>query len=277
MKIHLICDPNWSTGSIAKDLIALMPHRDMVIHPWQNYSEFPKDDLLICFSLTSAARWPSTRVPNAIHLCCHPHEPALPEFAQHVIRGAGEFYAGVSRGCRDTLKEYLPRNYVHLLPASARANRFQRRARPGKRIAGFIGHSQATGIQITGGIKNPQWFSSICQEYNLTPRFTHQNYSYDTMQEFYDGIDYLFCTSSSEGGPLGPFEAALCGVPVISTPVGFWGECNMGGYFTVNDQIGQHLNNTSLADEQHAKMQSVCMEALMPVWNAAIDLVSCNR
>lgn len=277
MKIHLICDPGWSTGSIAKDLIALMPHRNMVIHPWQNYSEFPKDDLLICFSLTSAARWPSTRIPNAIHLCCHPHESVLPEFAAHLRTGGNEFYAGVSRGCRDALRQVMPRSYVHLLPASARANRFERRPRPNKRIAGFIGRPQATGIQITGGIKQPEWFNQLCQEHGLTPHFTHQNYSYETMQEFYDSVDYLFCTSSSEGGPLGPFEAALCGVPVISTPVGFWGECNMGGYFLDSADVGRHLSDLSLADEQHMKMQSVCMEALMPVWNAAIDVVSCNR
>lgn len=279
MKIRIICDPDWSTGSIAKDLKHLMPHHDIRIHSWREYAVFPKDELMLCFSLTLTSRWDHTRAKNAIHICCHPHEPAEPEVRQMFAKGTNLFWGGVSKECRDVLEKSVPGSYAHLLPASARASRFTRKMRPGKRIAGFIGKPYAQNMQITGTIKHPDKFQAICQMYGLTPKFSNQDYTYDNMQEFYDGIDYLFCTSSSEGGPLGPFEAALCGVPVISTKVGFWGECNMGGYFShLYDQniVWALTNPTQLANEQYEKMQSVSMEALLPLWESAIQLVGAN-
>ncbi len=40
------------------------------------------------------------------------------------------------------------------------------------------------------------------------------------MVEFYQGLDAYVCTSRTEGGPHPLLEAAACGVPLISTPVG---------------------------------------------------------
>ena len=261
---------------MAKDLIALMPDKEMVIHPWGTYSDFPGNDLLICFSGTVSARWPVTRRRNAIHLCVHPHEPLIPEFQQMARESTHLFLAGMSRECRDVTQNVIPGSYAHFLPVSARAGRFQRRPRPGLKTAGFIGHPQPQNMQITGSAKRPEWFREICELHGLTPKFTRADYTYETMQELYDSIDVLFCTSSSEGGPLGPFEAALCGVPVISTKVGLWGECNMGGYFsTPKDPMIQTFLDRApdLGEEQFYKMQSVCMESFAPIWRSAIDLV----
>jgi len=38
--------------------------------------------------------------------------------------------------------------------------------------------------------------------------------------EWYRSLDLFVCTSIAEGGPLPPFEAAACGVPVLTTDVG---------------------------------------------------------
>jgi len=43
----------------------------------------------------------------------------------------------------------------------------------------------------------------------------------DSMAEWYRGLDAFLCTAASEGGPMTTLEAAACGVPVITTPVGF--------------------------------------------------------
>jgi glycosyltransferase involved in cell wall biosynthesis len=279
MKIRIICDPDWSTGSIAKDLAELMPFHDIKIHSWRDYAYFPSDELLVCFSMLLTCRWPNIRTRNSIHLCCHPHEVSEPEVRNLITQNTHLFWGGVSRECRDVVQNNVPGSYVHLLPASVRANRFTRKKRPGKRIAGFIGRPYAQNIQITGGIKHPDKFLEICRTHQLTPRFSNQDYTYDTMQSFYDEIDYLICTSSSEGGPLGPFEAAMCGVPVISTKVGFWGECDMGGYFAnaYDPMIALHLmNSEELASQQFTKTRSVSMEALLPSWEAAIQLVGKN-
>jgi glycosyltransferase involved in cell wall biosynthesis len=40
------------------------------------------------------------------------------------------------------------------------------------------------------------------------------------LAEWYRSLDVFLCTSSGEGGPQGPFEAAACGAVVVSTDVG---------------------------------------------------------
>jgi hypothetical protein len=42
----------------------------------------------------------------------------------------------------------------------------------------------------------------------------------ETMRDWYNGLDVFLCTSACEGTPSPVFEAAACGVPVISTDVG---------------------------------------------------------
>ena len=47
----------------------------------------------------------------------------------------------------------------------------------------------------------------------------HSRPNIDT-NALYADIDALICCSEFEGGPLGIFEAAACGVPVLTTKVG---------------------------------------------------------
>lgn len=42
----------------------------------------------------------------------------------------------------------------------------------------------------------------------------------EALVKWYQSLDVFLCTSSAEGGPHGPFEAAACGCAVISTDVG---------------------------------------------------------
>lgn len=52
------------------------------------------------------------------------------------------------------------------------------------------------------------------------------------MAAWYRGLDIFVCTSVAEGGPLTAFEAASCGVPVLSTDVGLvseWGQIKADG------------------------------------------------
>ncbi|MBU9713318.1 glycosyltransferase family 4 protein [Evansella tamaricis] len=58
----------------------------------------------------------------------------------------------------------------------------------------------------------------------------------DQMVEFYQGLDCFICSSQSEGLPNPVLEAASCGVPIISTNVGFVPE------------IIQHKNNGLIID-----------------------------
>ncbi len=46
----------------------------------------------------------------------------------------------------------------------------------------------------------------------------------EALRAYYNSCDVFLCTSSAEGGPQGPFEAAACGCAVLSTDVGQVGD-----------------------------------------------------
>jgi glycosyltransferase involved in cell wall biosynthesis len=58
-----------------------------------------------------------------------------------------------------------------------------------------------------------------------------ENEDYETYQDFYHSLDYLLIPSLWEGGPMSLLEALACGLPVISSRVGF-----------VEDLIGDSLH-----------------------------------
>jgi glycosyltransferase involved in cell wall biosynthesis len=60
-------------------------------------------------------------------------------------------------------------------------------------------------------------FAEICQRLGAEPVYIH---SRTGTTDLYTGIDLFVCASRLEAGPLGIFEAAACGVPVLTRPVG---------------------------------------------------------
>jgi len=57
-------------------------------------------------------------------------------------------------------------------------------------------------------------------DWSVNTRMYEDAYSTERMVEWYRTLDAFVSTSSAEGTPNPPFEAASCGVPVISTDVG---------------------------------------------------------
>ena len=51
--------------------------------------------------------------------------------------------------------------------------------------------------------------------------FSRGDHGIEDLPAVYHGIDCLLITSGTEAGPLTLFEALACGVPVVSTPVGW--------------------------------------------------------
>ena len=273
-----ICDPSWSTGSIIKDLQVVLPQQELKIWSWGTYLPETPTDTLLCLTLMTVARWPNTQTENAIHVCCHPHEVELPEVRAYAETRPNIFLGAVSYGALVATQKLFPNSFVHFLPATALKKRFNRAPRPGKRIAGFVGQSTSQNMQITGSAKRPEMFLEICNRYGFTPKFSNKDYAYDSIQQFYDSIDVLICCSTEEGGPLGPFEASMCGVPVLSTKVGLWGESEMGGYYSDISQLQPLIDSLpELANLQHAKVVDISMENLAPIWDSALTLVKARN
>jgi glycosyltransferase involved in cell wall biosynthesis len=63
-------------------------------------------------------------------------------------------------------------------------------------------------------------FREICEKAGLEPVFIFDK-SFENNNQLYDGIDVFMYTSTSEGAGLGILEASMCGIPVITTKVGY--------------------------------------------------------
>jgi len=74
----------------------------------------------------------------------------------------------------------------------------------------------------------------------VTASIYHGSGKYSTYPRFYNGIDALLITSANEGGPYPAMEALACGVPVVSTPVGWVPELAMAGSLVGAVRIYDH-------------------------------------
>ena len=222
--VLLIADEQWSTGSMAKDLQQLSTEWDVSIWDWRNYPEraeelFNEYDAVIGLTLFTPAGW--TLLSRTTAVCCHPYEPRWLG-----VRGEpGNLKCAVLGGqsaetCAVLAGRYSDRRIMYT-PVSARLDRFNRRMPGGELVTlGFCGKSGAAVNFYGEDMKRHGMFTELVRQTGLKGLTSEADYTYDTMQSFYDKIDMLVCPSATEGGPLGVFEAMACGVPVISTAVG---------------------------------------------------------
>ena len=129
-------------------------------------------------------------------------------------------YSGVSREtCREMEKYDVEASYT---PFGADTDVFpwtHKVTGPIRRI-GIIGEVKRATDQNEKdeyvNIKGMDMFAEICQRGGFEPVFIFGRDGND----LYTGIDALICCSRLEGGPLGIFEAASCGLPVLTRRVG---------------------------------------------------------
>lgn len=232
MKALLICDPQWSTGNIAKCLIAALPHWDIEMHDWRTVYWGSNHDAVVCLSMSGAGcnqHWAKLRMA---HVLCGPGELDLPYIAELKL-ARGVVLAGVSRECADLLRAKYTANSVHTTPGFPHPTVFTFRARPDSPIrrAGFVGMPTTQSMQVSGPAKRPEMFSEICAKAGIEAVFSEQRYRYEDMQKFYDSVDVVISTSTGEGGPFSPVEATACGVPALSTDVGIIRDMALPGRF----------------------------------------------
>ena len=130
-------------------------------------------------------------------------------------------YAGVSQETCEEMKKHGIDNPFYL-PFGADTDVFPWTHKVTDRIRrlGIIGGTERTKdwgaheeyIQNKGlGM-----FADICRRGGFVPVYIHGK----EIKDMYSDIDALICCSELEGGPLGIFEAASCGIPVLTRPVG---------------------------------------------------------
>lgn len=123
-----------------------------------------------------------------------------------------------------------------------------------KIIIGWTGNSKwgdwdgSNGTDIKGvdTILIPAVNALKKEGYNIELKLADRNVKHipiEQMKDFYNGIDIYVCASKEEGGPNTILESMSCGVPIISTNVGFVEEVlgEKQSKFIINDRNIENL------------------------------------
>jgi hypothetical protein len=139
-------------------------------------------------------------------------------------------YIAVSSGAKDALERRgLKSSYV---PFGVDTEVFKKL--PSVRTlttAGFVGRGSP--------IKNPELFYDICTSAGLTGIQLYDR----TPETLYSDIDILISCSAFECGPLGNFEAAAMGLPVLSKKVGNWARVKSAKFYDTKEEAVSMLKH----------------------------------
>jgi len=159
-------------------------------------------------------------------------------------------YGGVSRETCLEMKKHGVEDAAYV-PFGADTDIFPRTHKvtgPIRRL-GIIGEVKRASNQAEkdeyASIKGFDMFSDICNRGGFEPVDIFGREGND----LYKGIDALICCSQLEGGPLGIFEAASCGVPVLTRRVG----------------NAQYVKGIAMFDTADEALQ------ILDIWNGNVD------
>ena len=281
--VLFIADERWSTGSIVKDL--------KIVSKWKvdivDWSAYPEDldktvkeyDSVVSFLLTTPHAW---RVLKDYAVICCQDVVEIGALKQKGLSIVGKHLGAISNVVRDTLMEYQRKGEIHLIQGSARINRFTKRSAREIKTLGWCGIPKGSNQ----GIKRYWMFEEIVKKTGmdfLIPGL--DDYSYVNMQEYYDKIDLLICTSTSEGGPLPVFEAIACGVPVISTDVGMVKEMGTVWKFETSEQAAELVEKLKcpetlrkyVSDQYEEFSERFTMEGMAGEWDKFFSVCADNE
>ena len=235
-KVAVWCETKWALGRIGRAIKKYVPNVDL--YNWSTNEDndplwkqggWKKYDFIISnTSLHSLNKLYGIDVTDEMRrrfvVIAHcPRFEGMKNF-QETLDGHNTLsrYCGVSRETCDEMKKYdVEATYV---PFGADTDVFpweHKVTGPIRRI-GIIGGTKAvTQSQEEYNeyvkIKGLDMFADICERGGFEPVYI---FGKGGGKELYDGFDVLICCSQLEGGPLGIFEAASCGIPVLTRRVG---------------------------------------------------------
>lgn len=234
-KVAVWCETKWALGRIGKAIKKYVPNVDLYNwstnvdnDPLWKQGGWKKYDFIISnTSLHSLKELYGIDITDEMRLrfviIAHcPRFEGMSLFKESLGgQSALSRYCGVSRETCLEMKKYGVEDAAYV-PFGADTDVFpwtHKVTGPIRRL-GIIGDTKRTSDQTEKDeyirIKGMDVFSEICERGGFEPVFIFGREGND----LYTGIDALICCSQLEGGPLGIFEAASCGVPVLTRRVG---------------------------------------------------------
>ena len=146
------------------------------------------------------------------------HFPVMenPQFRETTCIREGASYAGVSiETCQEMERHGMkPARWIPFGVDTDIFRVWHTVTGPIRRV-GIIGNPNANEYYVENkGLKE---FPILCERLGVEPVYI---FGREGDADLYKGIDILVCLSHLEAGPLGIFEAAACGIPVLTRPVG---------------------------------------------------------
>ncbi len=229
MKVALWTERTWALGRIANSLAKVIPN--LTIFDWHNSESNRKFftqsiydfDVILSNSyiITYYEKEYKTQFPqhllNRLAIICHCPRFDLEHFQENLKFLPGVHYAGVSKETCENMQKFLGISNVRYTPFGVDTDEFNLYSSTKVPIVkiGIIGSNNIT--EEYRRIKGLEMFEQICAQLGVEPILLQGKTG---TNEIYEGLDLLLCCSELEGGPLGIFEAAACGVAVMSRPVG---------------------------------------------------------
>ena len=231
-KIAVFSETKWAFGRIHHALIKHMSHSyDFEYFDWTSgedcsrffkQEEWKKFDIILGnTNITHAqveAGWQDVVPQEYLNKCiavghtCALNHPVLRERVQNK---EGPLFSGITQHVIDALRTEYDIS-CELTPVGVdKEHFFQTRTVTEVRRAGIIGDPVRSA-----DLKRIGMFVDICTRANIEPVFIYDK-DKDLNDKLYEGIDLFMYTSTMEGAGLGILEAAMCGIPVITTKVGY--------------------------------------------------------
>ena len=279
--VCVLADTSWSIGRVHQDIADAFAdeyefifHRDSCFYPHVLAADFERCHIfLTLFELFPDLMNGFLKGRDLKKVLFIGHGSLDWSFLKETPYSHGPTYCAISTSITETFP--AP---IHWTPSGINPQFFKYMPRPGKiQTMGWCG---APGI----GSKRVGWSHEIAEKAGISVSIGF-NIPFSEMSNWYQTIDIFIVTAgpdaSYETGPLPPFEAILCGVPVIGTRVGNF-RLLPGPKFTTIEEAVAILEDlkahpekaVALAKEQYdAVMKDWTVSAVLPRWRETFESV----
>ena len=302
-RIAIFSENNWAFGRIHNSLIKYMKQwYDFEFFDWHNqkdcYRLFKKEEwkkfdiilgnpTIICGPIE--LKWFDEIFQEYIDKCVAVgHTPAMDcDEYKETIKDEfkdGPIYCGISQEICDKIHSKHGIT-CSLTPVGVDLDHFPLRNITTIKRAGIIGNPSTSTP-----LKRLDMFQEICEKAGLEPVYIFGK-DYKLNDKLYEDLDLLMYTSTMEGAGLGLLEAGSCGIPVISTKVGYANLLkNIKTFDTVEEAVEiiknldvvEYTKNLSKEIRDTYSWKVICEKYWKPVFEKKylnlnnVDLISVN-